>query len=535
MWKRWAAAGRFLPLKNRETGHAGGEIAAPEQVIEPVGSGALPGPVLLEAIVSGRVRSAMAADFEISAWFEELAPEDIASADTAFRNTAWLSHPVSWTSLSPAELPLRCDGRVLPGGTHLAMMHRSGYVRESALRAADRYPSRATVPLALIRSLDMVYQVRAAAEVVLQNRFPDGDAGGCASLWPLLCRLGNRRSRSEWSWRERCARTLLSPESRPYLAAGLSSPRPGVARSFFELSTRLSAEETEPLWSGALGKLAPSLRSHVMHRLLEGSSGERREAYVSRCLGDGTPRLRAMGLEWLMKGRPGGELPEEIQTALGDRSEWVRLTAMAFVRRAGAEAALVAQVRGEFEKGAENPDRSLRILARFGDSSDVPSAVRMASRPEARVRIDALALIARHDDGPHHRLLIEALRDSDESVSAAAARLLKIVGTSGFVPELRRLASSDSPAGQRAFALLLRKHTAEVLDLALERLATGGREARIPLKDTLRCWASSGDVLYRKPSEETLGRIEVVLSRTRSRLPEEVVRSVEPVIVAWRR
>src|SRR5260370_306373 len=113
-------------------------------------------------------------------------------------------------------------------------MHRSGYVREAALRLLAETKDGTDLPYLFIRLNDWVAEIRRFAESAIAERLRPQSAPGLVELLPLVRHLG-RWSRAEQDMESRINEVLSAPESRQAMLSGLRSNDVEVRRAVARL------------------------------------------------------------------------------------------------------------------------------------------------------------------------------------------------------------------------------------------------------------------------------------------------------------
>ena len=119
----------------------------------------------------------------------------------------------------------------------LMASHRSGFVREQAIRILGLEESECIVPFLLIRLVDWVNQVREAAEAEVVKRIESRHAKILVDCLALLDRLADT-TRFNRSILQCVDELLKSPECTGELQRGMQHPSRGVRRHCFRVAAR---------------------------------------------------------------------------------------------------------------------------------------------------------------------------------------------------------------------------------------------------------------------------------------------------------
>ena len=163
----------------------------------------------------------------LSLLLRSLPPSELPALDDQMRGYGpWWA---SWDRIEPADVRRLKQRPSTWASLAMLSMHRSGYVREAALRRLAESKDGTELPYIFIRLNDWVAEIRGLAESAIAERLTPKSAAGLVRLLPLVGLLG-RWSRAPDDMESRITDVLATPESRPAMLSGLRSNDVGVRR-----------------------------------------------------------------------------------------------------------------------------------------------------------------------------------------------------------------------------------------------------------------------------------------------------------------
>ncbi|WP_290056083.1 HEAT repeat domain-containing protein [Amycolatopsis solani] len=366
-----------------------------------------------------------------------------------------------------------------------AACHGDGRVRQAAVEWLAAGDELEALPLLLIRCVDWVAPVRAAARQAVAAKL---DESSLRAMLPLIAVLG-RRQVDDWM-------TTLFRENLPRV-----------------LDTALALEDrTSRRWAHteALGLLPRerllriARRDHdLVVRTLCGDALLDRGEFVEELLAAGSPRVRMRALTLVG--------PATVEAHLADRSSLVRSMAQFLVRKAGGDPA------AHYRALPASPS----AIAGLGETGTEADAGQLEQHlTDDRPRVRALAVRGLRRIAPDSTAVRPLLTDPSSVVVRQVVAFLR--GKAVEVAVLRELLGEDRPLPTRraAAALLrdgdtwLRLHT----DLALLRDNDLAADARRDLEN----WLLQSAGIYSAPLPELAAAIDGLLTR----VPEETARRI---------
>ncbi len=290
----------------------------------------------------------------------------------------------SWDRIEPADVRRLKQKASIWATLAVLSMHRSGYVREAALRRLAETNDGTELPYLFIRLNDWVAEIRGFAEAAIVERLRPQLAPGLVQLLPLVGRLGSW-SRAARDMESRINHVLSEPESRQAMLGGLRSNDVGVRRRVARLLIEAGGESLPSVLKTALQDKDVLVRTWAAasaRQVLDGQAlrdaldeiGQNRSALV---------RQEAL-IGWVTR------FPEEshdrLVATLLDRLTTVRGFAQFELRRRGFD--VVAFYRGRIE----NPHSPEAIfgLGEVGSPEDTNLVEPYIRAADERMRIAAV-------------------------------------------------------------------------------------------------------------------------------------------------
>lgn len=330
----------------------------------------------------------------------------------------------------------------------LLSFHRSGYVREAAVRHLRKSRDGSELPYLLIRLNDWVEPVAALAYTAVTERLSIEYLPHFAAHLPLVMRLLRLGRFDDANITRRVVMLLAQPPFEPALIEAIRSSDRVVRRDVVRVALGLCDKRREPSRAkpAPLGAVTSAQEGHdehdvkcrvVAHGLDSGDavirlwcargvrdcfSGEQLRVTLGRLKQDRSMPVRRESLRIEAAAYP--HLEREIwRAALLDPSIAIRELARVRLRDLGG--CEPAAVYREALRG--NPDSlpALAGLGESGDASDLPALRSYLNDPTSRRRMAALRGIARIAADNATDELIEYLRDPSPKVVRVAAQLLQ--------------------------------------------------------------------------------------------------------------
>ena len=323
-----------------------------------------------------------------------------------------------WDRIEPADVRRLKQRASTWASLAVLSMHRSGYVREAALRRLAETRDGNELPYLFLRLNDWVAEIRRFAEQEVAERLQPKSAPSLVQLLPLVGRLG-RWSRAAHDIGSRIDRVLSAPESRRALLGGLRSDDVGVRRRVARLLIEARDQSLLAILETALHDKDVLVRAWAAAAAREALDGQDLRDALEQIGRNRSARVRREALiGWISR------FPEEshdrLVSALLDRVAAVRGLAQFELGRRGFD--VVRFYRSEIEK---RPSLGPIVgLAEVGSSRDAYLIEPLIRAADEQTRKAAVHAIDRLGGDKRASLLVSALRDPAPAVSNAARRTL---------------------------------------------------------------------------------------------------------------
>jgi len=352
----------------------------------------------------------------LSLLLRSLRPSELPALDDHMRGYGpWWA---SWDRIEPADVRRLKHRTSRWASLAVLSMHRSGYVREAALRQLAELKDGMELPYIFIRLNDWVAEIRGLAESAIAERLTPRSAPSLVQLLPLVGLLG-RWSRAPHDMESRIIDVLSKPESRPAMLSGLRSNDVGVRRRVARLLIEAGGESLPSILQTALQDKDVVVRTWAAAAARQVLHGQDLRDALDEIGRNRSARVRQEALiGWVTR------FPEEshdrLVTALLDRLTMVRGFAQFELRRRGFD--VVAFYRAKMD----NPQSPEPIvgLGEVGTPEDTNRVEPCMLATDERMKIAAVHAIDRLGGDKRASLLASALRDSAPAVSKAARRVL---------------------------------------------------------------------------------------------------------------
>ena len=345
-----------------------------------------------------------------------LRPSELPTLDDQMRGYGpWWA---SWDRIEPADVRRLKEGATTWASLAVLSMHRSGYVREAALRRLAESKDGTELPYIFIRLNDWVVEIHRLAESAIAARLTPRSAAGLVQLLPLVGLLG-RWSRAPDDMESRITEVLSAAESRPAMLSGLRSNDVGVRRRVLRLLIEAGGESLHSFLQTALQDEDVVVRTWAAAAARKVLDGQDLREALDEIGRNRSARVRQEALiGWVTR------FPEEshdrLVAALLDRLATVRGFAQFELRRGGFD--VVAFYRGRIAN-LQSPEPIVG-LGEVGSPEDTILVEPYIRAADERMRIAAVHAIDRLGGDKRASLLVSALGDPAPAVSKAARRVL---------------------------------------------------------------------------------------------------------------
>jgi HEAT repeat protein len=458
---------------------------------------------------------AAAASDAIHQLLSAASPEDLIALDEHMRWESW-DWSSRWQQLRPDEvsaLPRTEASRTSVLG--LVSFHRSGYVRERAVRLLAAAPAGAGLPYLLIRLNDWVANVRSAARQAVEKCLGAGSPGLLLGNLALVVRLADCRRTDHADLVGALLRRLTVPEYLPDLLGVVRSGQQSVARACFRLLADLPGPHLPALVQAGLQARDAVVRLWAIRHLPTTEGGARLGEALSARESDGSLAVRREALRVRLQALPETAEPA-LERALLDRSPSVREFARFHLARV-RPADFPAFYRNVLSARAHVP-QAIAGLGETGTRADAPSLVPFLTAPDRRTRQAAVRAVGTLAGDEYAGLLAERLTDEGPKVVREARQALQGQADALGPERLWAIFTGGRRRHVRVAALALIDHTGTWGKLPYLIRAAADPDEAIALQ-ARGCVERRYNRVFTRPTEEQRVRIAAALEECASSLP----------------
>jgi hypothetical protein len=442
--------------------------------------------------------------------------------------------PAAWPRLRREDLdPFEDQGETGFALLALAGSHRSGYLREEAVRRLARVRDGRELPFLLVRMNDWVGKVAHAAQASLSDRLQPDYVPHLVANLPLVLRLRDetlRRPSIELS--EAVTALLLRTENRGVLAAGLAPDRErdvrrACAALLFSPSTSPRSEEIER----GIGDRDPVVRLQAARRLLSLPPGEEKMRLLAQARRDPFMPVRREAFEESVRSNPASALAE-MESALFDPHAAIRHAARRFLVRERAQDFAATYRQALSRSSGKALVATLAGLGETGSKADTALVLPFLRHPLGRVRAAAVRVLGKLDARSFLPELVEILKTDAGKPAQEAMTILR--ENVFFMPSERiwaALTSCEGARPKRSFLWLVASFSKwESLPYLLAASTWADEEIAQGARFQLDHWFQRFNRSFTKPSPDQLERIRIAARQAGDRLSPERRRSLELLI-----
>jgi HEAT repeat protein len=326
----------------------------------------------------------------------------------------------AWDRLQPGDVRGLKAGPATWASLALLSMHRTGYIREAALRRLAESTTGAELPYFFLRLNDWVLEIRRFAESVVSARLTPESASELVQVLPLAARL-SRWSRAARDIESRINQVLLTPMSRKTMRAGLEASDPAIRRLVVRLLIEAGSESILAILDTILQDKDVIVRTLAAAAARESLDGQALRDALDRMGRNRAARVRQEALIGWISRFP-GESRDRLVRALLDRITAVRGLAQYELKKRGFD--VVGFYRTEVTSRQSPDPTAILGIGEVGGSEDENFVEPHLMHPDLRIRCAAVHAIGRIGGEKRASLLLAALRDPAPAVSKAARREL---------------------------------------------------------------------------------------------------------------
>ena len=377
----------------------------------------------------------------VDAILQRAAPEDIAWLERHHpTGPDYVSRQPSWDAMGPDDLGSATCDAVGPRAAVIALasMHRSGFVRERAVRLLATRSDGGELPLLLVRVNDWVGPVREAAAAALRARLQPGYAAHFVRCLTLVDDLRGERRASHGPLLAAVEALLGTPAASPALDEALRCGARGLRRA----CVRIAALHGDAALLLRAAVDCDSIVATIAARAITATWSDQALREVLPRLRSGPPRVRYLALEATCARYP-GEAEPQLRRALLDESGSVRELARFLWSRAGCPSLDFAAFYRDalaYARGRAFPV-ALFALAECGEEADAPLFEPHVRDPRSAVRAAAVMGLGRCGMGRYSEALLFAMKDPSSRVAAVALHWVRVRLGRAYARGVQRSAS----------------------------------------------------------------------------------------------
>jgi hypothetical protein len=480
-----------------------GELATPAAI-----------PRLAAFLIPSKRREASAALQAIASLLDQVQPSDLRRLDLEIRRQAqyW-----GFGRLDPRDVARlrKLSGEPLATAA-ISSMHRSGYVREAAVRELALRHDGLELPYLLLRAADWEPKVREPAQEAVRARLTPSYLPALVSCLALVEGESFTSGRAS-AVRPTIEALLSEPSSGEVLLRGLTGPDRPARRAAARRLVELRSVPIGRLLDVALRQDDVVVTTIAAESAVQALEGDELQALLLRLRSHRIGRLRQMAL-WSAITRFQGMAEGLLREALFDRQGGVRDIAQRELASRGVD------VPGMYREALpREPMPALLGLSEVGTKADAGLALPFLDADAISLRRAAVRAIGNLDAAGHRDALLAGITDPSPSVSREALRSLQ--GSPGAVADRVWKLCLDAPEAHvraNCFRLLASLGKWELLRWGLmaaprsePEIAEGGR---LLVDRFLPRWNSS----FTTPSPQLVEEIASLLSRAGEALDPKV-------------
>jgi HEAT repeat protein len=466
----------------------------------------------------------------LAACLERIPVRLLASVDATLRESFSMYSPDGWPQLGPREVASFVWGQRTWVLLAVAASHRSGYVRQAAVRGLAASADGRALPYVILRLNDWVSDVQAAARTALEALLRPEFAAHLVSAQPLLWALERQRRASHADLVRRVFTLLRSESFQPAVRAGCLSPDRDLRRACYEILLQSEGVERAPLLRDALTDREPAIRYWAIRQVAKAFPEPWTEPLTARALIDRSVQVRRVALTTLAPRLSPEHARRLIEAALVDVNTTARWQARVlilqqgpcdladFYRRALTTASSPARLRG-----------ALLGLGESGTRDDLSLVSSYLGAERLSVRCAAIRALADLEPLMTTAPFLEAMVAPQPSVSREGRRALE--------PRLSHLPAAtigtmiigqhfEAHVRRNALSLANELSKWEALPLLLDGCADSNKMAAKMALLLVDAWLRRYNRSFLQPTRAQLDRAAESLAR----IPVPVKRSISPHI-----
>lgn len=414
----------------------------------------------------------------------------------------------------------------------LISFHRSGYVRELAVRRLAQISGSQELTFLLLRLNDWVVPVSEAARTALQDRLTPEYARAFVRNLGLVADVGKQTRRDTQWFASVVNALLLRPDCDDALQAGLAAPNRLTRRLCFRLLREANDDRLPEVLPRLLADDDPALRQAAARTARISLPDDALRAVLPLMMGDPSVAVRREALSALVE-RFIELAPAALTAALLDRHPAPRETARYHLRQAGGFDA-AAFYRQTLTEPIPPPmlEAAISGLGETGTAADLEQVLPFLSHSFGRVRRAAVRAFGRLDGDGQIEVLLAALKDARPRVSHEAREALRPrLGLVDAEVLWQTFRSAAPPHVRRdALALLAALPKWEAVPFLAQATADPDPALRERASEYLRTWLSGYNASFMRPTRRQVARLEEALRLNPEAALEELLRSLKEAV-----
>lgn len=329
----------------------------------------------------------------------------------------------AWDKLSPKNVStLLVDLNSQVAVLGLLSFHRSGYVRQHAVRLLARETTGDELRYLLIRQNDWVSVVASEAQIAVNKRLVPNYLPHFVRCLPLVVHLLAFRRRDLTPVAHKVVEMLVQPQHDAMLAEVIKTSDPIVCRQVVRVALEGTGEHRARVIHHGLSSTDSIIRLMSAIRVGQSFTGPDLRQATMLLQRDRFMPVRREGFRIEAESNP-GEASSVWRRALLDSHASIRDLARYALGKMGSFDAAVFYRQVIAEKGISLPSAS--GLAECGDQTDLASVRSLLSHPQPRFRVVAIRGLARIAREQSVNDLVGSLQDGSPSVVREAKRQLE--------------------------------------------------------------------------------------------------------------
>ena len=394
-----------------------------------------------------------------------------------------------------------------------------GFMRQKALIAFRRFPSRLAFAAGLIRSTDWVAEVRDAGISLVDVVLPRLAASDVVHSLELVVRLTDRVRAPHDRWRAAVMPVLIAPAGREALWAAVRDPVSSseLRRAAFEFLELSETQDLAEVLSEAVADPDPRIGLWALGKAEERLNPGQRVDLLEIALAADHAAVRLTALR-LYVAAGVGDRTQTLRASLFDVSRGVRGFAAFELKRAAREDPLPAWRLAIDGTDRRRSEVAMVALCEFGDSSDVELLAADIGRRNVTIRAAILAGLWRTGSAKLESVLREAVFDRSKVV---LRQVNETFGRSNVCLDASTidaaLARADEKLTANLFAFAQRLGKWEELEFLLRHAIGEDADRAERAADCVDHWVRTEWRRFTAPSDEQLRRIASLSAAARSR------------------